>query len=87
MLCFGDETECFIFVQIYSMGCDTFMWKDQYLRHLSGMHVVEPEKWFSTGMEMVFQVDHRVLENLAVIKSSLDQMDMSIRKSIAADEK
>lgn len=88
-----DETGCFCLVQMYSGGCDTFMWRDQYMRHLSGMVLVEQERRedctvkLSSGKEVVFQVDQHVLDHLAVMNTSLDQINKSIRKSTAADEK
>lgn len=78
---------------MYSGECDTFMWKDQYLSHLSGLHPVGHQR--RDGNEVVFTVDHRVLEqHFAVMKSSLDQIktsldeiNNSLRKATSGDEK
>ena len=79
-LLFDVEVGLYVLVQPYSKECDTFMWKDQYKRLLSGMHPVEHERR-----------DNHVFEQLAAIKTSLDQMNdqitKSIQKSSAADEK
>ena len=76
---------------MYSEGCNTFMWKDQYKSHLSGMHPVEQERRDEPFKCPVKLIDHHILQQLAAMKTSLDQMNdqitKSIQKSSAADEK
>ena len=67
------------------------MWKDQYKSLLSGMHLVEQKRRDEPFDCPVKLIDYHVLQQLAAMKTSLDQINDQItkliQKSSAADDK